>query len=46
MEGYGAMLGCPVGYIDVTERSRVMLGYPVCYTGFMEGSWEPSMTPV
>jgi hypothetical protein len=25
------MLGCLVPYINVTEESRAMLGYPVCY---------------
>jgi hypothetical protein len=26
--------------MDVTERSRAMLGYPVCYKGVLEGSWD------
>jgi hypothetical protein len=32
------MPGCLVGYMDVTERSRAMLCYPVYYIGVMEGS--------
>jgi hypothetical protein len=31
-------LGCLVGYMDVTEGFRAMLGYPVFYLGVMEGS--------
>jgi hypothetical protein len=38
MESSRAMLGCLVGYMDVTEGSRAMLGYPMCYTGVMEES--------
>jgi hypothetical protein len=32
------MPSCLVRYVDVSERSRAMLGYPVCYMGVMEGS--------
>jgi hypothetical protein len=32
------MPGCLVWNMDVTERSRAMLGYPMCYMGVMEGS--------
>jgi hypothetical protein len=28
-----------MGYMDVMERSRAMLGYPTCYTGVMDVSW-------
>jgi hypothetical protein len=38
-EGSRTMLGCLVGFMDVTKRSRAMLGYPVCYTGVMDRSW-------
>jgi hypothetical protein len=46
IKGSWAMLGCPVGYMVVRERSRVMLGYLVCYTGVMEGTWAMPGCPV
>jgi hypothetical protein len=40
------MPGCPVGFMDVTESPRARLGYPVCYTGVMEGSCAMPGCPV
>jgi hypothetical protein len=38
MDGARAMPGCLVGNMEITEVSRDMMGYPVCYTEVMEGS--------
>jgi hypothetical protein len=40
------MLGCLVRYMDITEGSRAMLGYPVCYTRVIKGSWAMLGCPV